>query len=305
MPKNNIPQTLRDLNTLYRKEFANVLQTTPTLYQQLAMTIPSTTASNTYGWLGKFPKMKEWLDKRQIEKMAAQVMVLVNRKFESTVSVSRDEIEDDNIGLYTEMIREMAQSAGELPDELIFEVLRAGETGICYDGQSFFDAEHPVYKNVGQEGEPDFVSNITIDGSSTDEFYLLDTTRPIKPFIYQPRVAAELIFKNNPETSDEVFMTDDFYWGARARSVAGYGLWQFAHKVKAELTMDAVADIRAKMQTIKSDGERILNVKPNILLVHPNNEQKARDICLADKINGTTNTMKGLLTPVVAPWLAV
>ena len=72
MAKNNIPEILRGLNTLYRKEFARILETTPTLYQKFAMVIPSNTTSNTYGWLGRFPRMQEWLDERTIEKMAAE-----------------------------------------------------------------------------------------------------------------------------------------------------------------------------------------------------------------------------------------
>lgn len=305
MPRNNIPQTLRDLNTLYGKEFARVLETTPTLYQRFAMVINSTTASNTYGWLGRFPRMKEWFDKRTIERMSAQAMVLINRKFEATVGIPADDIKDDNLGLYTDMIREMAQSAAELPDELIFEALSKGETGLCYDGQAFFDAEHPVYDNVAQGGDPSFVSNITKDGESTNRFYLLDTTRHIKPLIYQNRESAKIAVKSDPDKSDDVFMTDEYLYGTSARGAAGYGVWQFAHLVKGDLSRDAVADTRAKMRTIKGDGGRIINVNPNILLVHPSDEDKALEICNADVINGTTNTLKGTLTPVVAPWLAL
>lgn len=305
MAKNNIPEILRGLNTLYRKEFARILETTPTLYQKFAMVIPSNTTSNTYGWLGRFPRMQEWLDERTIEKMAAQAMVLVNRKFEATVGVRAEDIEDDNIGLYTDMIREMAMSAAELPDQLVFEALQKGETGICYDGQAFFDKEHPVYPKVSQEGDPEFVSNITEDGDSENAFYLLDTTRHVKPLIYQNRVSPEFNVQNDADKSDRVFMKDEYLYGSRARGAAGYGMWQFAHKVKADLTKDAVLDVRAKMRTIKGDGGRIINVNPNILLVHPNDEAKALELCNADVIAGTTNTLKGLLTPVVAPWLAL
>ncbi|MEX6732518.1 Mu-like prophage major head subunit gpT family protein [Pseudomonas aeruginosa] len=46
--------------------------------------IPSTTASNTYGWLGQFPKLREWIGQRVIKDMAAQGYQITNKLFEST-----------------------------------------------------------------------------------------------------------------------------------------------------------------------------------------------------------------------------
>ena len=38
-----------------------------------------------------------------------------------------------------------------------------------------------------------------------------------------------------------------------------------------------------------------MNVKPSLLVVPPELEDKARELLEADKINGTTNTFKGRL----------
>ena len=50
----------------------------------------------------------------------------------------------------------------------------------------------------------------------------------LKPFIFQKRKPVELtaLTRNNDEN---VFMRDEFVWGADGRSNAGYGFWQMAY----------------------------------------------------------------------------
>ena len=296
------PDVLRALNTVFSKAFQGGLTAADTQYQQLATVIPSTTSSNTYGFLGMFPKMREWFDERTLLDMASQGKAVINRKFEATVSVPRTDIEDDNIGLYAPMMQQMGQSAGELPDELVFEAIMNGETGISYDGQNFFDTEHPVFPNVDRTGTPTLVSNMTA-GSDTP-WYILDTTNAIKPFIYQQRLKPELEIKTDPSRSDEVFMKDLYLYGIRARGEASYGLWQFAHLSKAKLERASVAATVARMQSIRGDGKKVLRVRPSLLVVPPLLADAAFEIVEAAIINGTSNSMKGRLKVMVAPWLA-
>ncbi len=54
---------------------------------------PAQHAKNSYGWLGQFPKIREWIGDRTIMNLAAHSYVVVNRKFESTISVDRTAIE--------------------------------------------------------------------------------------------------------------------------------------------------------------------------------------------------------------------
>ncbi|WP_112309187.1 Mu-like prophage major head subunit gpT family protein [Pseudogemmobacter bohemicus] len=59
---------------------------------------------------------------------------LENRKFESTIRVRREDIEDDRLGVYSPQISMMAHAAASHPDELVFEVLKKGFTAESYDG---------------------------------------------------------------------------------------------------------------------------------------------------------------------------
>ncbi len=49
------PALISALKTSFQKHFQDALATAPSTYLQVATVIPSTTASNTYGWLGQFP----------------------------------------------------------------------------------------------------------------------------------------------------------------------------------------------------------------------------------------------------------
>ena len=59
------------------------------------------------------------------------------------------------------------------------------------------------------------------------EWHLLDTSKAVKPIIFQPR--KKPVFVQQTDTSsDAVFMRKKFKFGAEARGAAGYGLWQMA-----------------------------------------------------------------------------
>ena len=63
--------------------------------------------------------------------------------------------------------------------------------------------------------------------TSDAAWFLLDTSRPIKPLIYQQRKKAKFVSKT-AETDDNVFMSKKFIYGADSRGNAGFGFWQMA-----------------------------------------------------------------------------
>jgi phage major head subunit gpT-like protein len=38
---------------------------------KIAMTVPSVSKDESYGWLGQFPSMREWIGPRQVKNLAA------------------------------------------------------------------------------------------------------------------------------------------------------------------------------------------------------------------------------------------
>lgn len=61
--------------------------------------------------------------------------------------------------------------------------------------------------------------------TSDTAWFLLDTTKPIKPFIYQERKAPVFVEQTDPQ-ADDVFSRKKFKYGAEARAAGGYGFWQ-------------------------------------------------------------------------------
>lgn len=64
-------------------------------------------------------------------------------------------------------------------------------------------------------------------------WYLLDTSKVIKPLIFQERKKPEFVSHTNPE-SDRVFMEKKFVYGVDARGNAGFTLWQLAYGSSGE-----------------------------------------------------------------------
>lgn len=291
------------IDSQFKKDFSAGLAVIKPQWMEVAMKIASNAKTNTYGFLGQFPKMREWVGRRQIKKMQAQGTSIENKLYETTVSVPRTDIEDDQVGLFRPMVTQAGQSAAELADDLVFGLIKTGKSTLCYDGQNFFDDDHPLYENVDGTGSQSTQSNITTGTDATAKtFYLLDTTNTIKPFIWQERTAPEIETKFDPSKSDTVFMEDEYLWGVRARGAAGFGFWQLAHRVeKTDLTAEKLMPILAQMKSLKGDGDKLLNIRPNTILVPPSMEYAARQLFEAEMINGTTNILKGVLKVIVSP----
>lgn len=83
-----------------------------------------------------------------------------------------------------------------------------------------------------EDGKPNIYKGkckpVVADWIEGEEWFLLDTSKPIKPFIFQERQAPEMVSQTDLD-SDKVFSTGEFQFGAEARGNAGYGLWQLAY----------------------------------------------------------------------------
>ena len=94
-------QNLHGLDVAYSTAFNKAFSGVAPKYQKLATVVPSTTASTNYKWLGQIPKMKEWIGEREIQSLSGYDYTIKNKKFELTVSVPREDIEDDQYGIYS------------------------------------------------------------------------------------------------------------------------------------------------------------------------------------------------------------
>lgn len=286
-------QSLQTLFIGFKAAFNEGFRGTTPQWNQVATLVPSTTRIEEYGWIGQFPKLREWIGDRQVKAISQFGYTVRNKDYESTIAVDRNDIHDDRYGIYNPLFQEMGFAAATHPDELVFALLAAGFATACYDGQYFFDSDHPVGSGT--------VSNT--GGGSGAAWFLLDTRRALKPLIYQQRSPYNLVSMQSDQ-DEAVFMRKEFRYGIDGRGNVGFGFWQMGYGSKQTLNMESYVAARAAMMSYQSDEGRPLGIVPNLLVVGPSNEKAAKDCTLAERqASGADNVMRGTAQVLVVPYL--
>jgi phage major head subunit gpT-like protein len=292
-------ESLARLYTGFTAVFNAAFQDTQTWYEQVAMTVPATTRIMDYKFLLDFPMVREWIGDRQISSLEPKAFQVETKDWEATIEVDRNDIEDDQLGFYNPIVAALAQEARKHPEKLIADLLVGAFSTPCYDGQTFFSADHPV----GEGTASNFAA-----GSDTP-WFLLDASRAVKPFIFQLRREVQLVRMDRSD-DEHAFMRKKMRYGVDYRGAAAYGLWQLAYASKDTLSSTTYAATRAAMMSVKNADGRPLGIKPSLLVVPPSLEQSAREILQAqfivgDPVNGgyKTNIWQGTADLLVVPEL--
>lgn len=295
------PGLLATLGTGFSAAFRGGLGMAPPQYLDIATEVGSTTGANEYGWLNQIRGMREWVGDRVINQITQSGYTIRNKDWEDTIEVERNDIEDDNLGQYGAMFTEMGRATAAHPNELVFGLLKAGFSTACYDGQYMFDTDHPVLDASGQ-----VTSVANTDGGAGAPWFLIDTSRMLKPIIFQSRKRPEFVARDKV-TDDNVFRRKKFLYGVDARYNVGFGFWQGIWGSKQTLDAAHYATARAALINMKGDYGRPLGqlATPPILLVSGSQESAARKL-LNNELgaNGETNEWKDTAKLMLSPWLA-
>ncbi|MEW6386816.1 MAG: Mu-like prophage major head subunit gpT family protein [Thermodesulfobacteriota bacterium] len=293
-------EALARVYTAFTAVFNNAFQATETWYERVAMTVPATTRIMDYKFLLDFPMVREWLGDRQISSLEPKAYQIETKDWEATIEIERNDIEDEQLGLYNPIVAALAEEARKHPEKLIATLLKDGFTEVCYDGQYFFDTDHPVGSG----------SAANFDAGAATAWYLLDTSRAIRPFIFQLRRGVELVRMDRMD-DEQVFMRKKFRYGVDYRGAAAYGLWQLAYGSTQDLTATNYAAARAAMMSFTNAEGRPLGIKPTLMVVPPSLEAQAREILHAQVIIGDpaaggakSNIWQGTADLLVVPELA-
>jgi len=151
MPTTNVKEVAvaRGLTQIMRTMIRNTRQTWP----MVALRVPSTSETENYAWLNDMPGMKEFLGDRIFEELRATTYSIRNKTWEQSVGLDRHKVADDNYGMYAPVAQRTAQKGARHPDNLLIDLIKNGETELCYDGQFFFDTDH-------SEGDSGLQSNL-------------------------------------------------------------------------------------------------------------------------------------------------
>lgn len=111
----------------------------------LGMTFQSDQDSEDYRWLGMVPAVREWVGARNVKQLATQGLVIVNKRFETTIAFTDEDLRRDKTGQTRVRINELADRMGQHFRGLLSTLITNGNgtnSGLCYDGQEFFDTDH-------------------------------------------------------------------------------------------------------------------------------------------------------------------
>jgi len=137
----NVSAIFTNLLTIFNK----ALQSAPSdTVSKIATIVPSTTKQKDYTWLSRFPKMRKWIGEKYRKRLEAYKHTIENDDYEATVEVKRNDIDDDNIGIYGPMAQAAGQSAAELPSDVVIPLVNDSFVNLAYDGQYVHDTDHEV-----------------------------------------------------------------------------------------------------------------------------------------------------------------
>jgi phage major head subunit gpT-like protein len=126
------------------------------VYNLICEERPSSTTQEIYPWIGMLPKQRLWNGPRVPFEAAPQTYTITNQTFESTLSIDRFTLDDDQFGVYAYQIPFMAQQAARQPDYMLRDLIentgdQTGPRQTGQDGVNGFSTAHPInFYNAGQ-----------------------------------------------------------------------------------------------------------------------------------------------------------
>ena len=127
-----------------RAEFFDAVSNAQTFFERLSLRITSDKDTEKYRWLHQNPRPREWGTGRLAKGLGNESYDVENQKYELTLEVDRDELEDAQLPQITQRVRMMGESFATYKDFLIAQLLiNGGSAGfVSFDGKTFFAADH-------------------------------------------------------------------------------------------------------------------------------------------------------------------
>lgn len=308
----------RELSSQFQGAYRNGEDAT---VETFVTSMPLRTRTMRFDWLGDSHEMRKWVGPRITRQLKSFEYEVSYEEYELTHEVKRRDVIDNILGPYSLSAFSGGEGARLLKPRLVSEALDGGKTGLCYDGQPYFDDEHPV----GEDGDQILVSNIYGEGGNqaAHPWYLMDLTRVVKPIIALTREEATFVSYQNL-SDPSVFNNKQFIFGCQKSMGTAYGLWQTAARCEADLTVAQLIAIRLAMRAITGDNKnengrrKLLGINPTHIVYGASNADRVEALINSPQIAGTftadplapgaadtlkQNPVYKAFTPVMVSWL--
>lgn len=144
--------TLDFLFQQWDQRFQAAFDATKVYWNLYGTEMPSGSERTVHSWLEQQTGLREWVGARIINNVIARDYTLANKLFELTIGLDANKVADDTFGVFGPAVDQIGQQSALWPDDQMTATLIAGITKLCWDGQYFFDTDHPVDLDDGSKG---------------------------------------------------------------------------------------------------------------------------------------------------------
>lgn len=127
------------------KSFADAMNGTPLeIVDKVAATTTSKSTDTRYPFVQAIQgAMRQWTGPRQMNNVVVDGFVVTNLKWENSLAIKRDDIEDDQYDVYADMLApQLGRHAKLLPDQQVASIFNSNP--VCYDGKTLFNQNHYI-----------------------------------------------------------------------------------------------------------------------------------------------------------------
>jgi phage major head subunit gpT-like protein len=140
------------------------------------MVVDSDGEDEKHEYLSDCPQVSEFKGSRKHTPLLGDSITITNKIYDASIRVSRDNLRRNRTGSMMRQINRLASRAMAFPNKRIVDLIEAGTTDLCYDGESFFGDAHLA---KGEEGSQDnllagagtSVANIQTDIQAVTKFF--------------------------------------------------------------------------------------------------------------------------------------
>lgn len=236
----------------------------------------------------------EWSGSRELQRLKEHGFSITEKLPNGGFRIPVPKIETNKYEGYNKSAAALGEAARRYPSKLIGQLIKEGHTRNCYDGQYFFDTDHPVGNGV-------YANDM---GGAGAAWYLFDLRSEIKPLVHQRRKEFGLKMMN-ADTDEGVFTDNEVRVGTDGAMAVGYGLWQRA--LKSRQTPDAanLAAAIAQMEGVRRSNGDPFGASATVLVCVPAQKKTFQDLLEATNNSaGATNTQAGVLKVISTLWVA-
>ena len=139
--------TLQALEKVLAAKWTEAFDAAPQMQlDALATKYTSTTASNHYAFMEALGGWSQWNGARQFKDVASQQFEVKNKDYEMSIKMPKNQIEDDQIGMYVDIVPAMVRGWFKKQQSLIMDVLTTNP--LAYDGTALFNAARTYGSNT-------------------------------------------------------------------------------------------------------------------------------------------------------------